>query len=155
MFSVHPTTAIESNLTRPTMVLDGPMFIPLTMLFTNCCMNLQLPHVESRPYTKLGSASHMLPESSRTKTRSMSLVHPDKISMGELGSIKTQPNDRTINRWSRVEYCHMQCRRKLKKWGSHLFHCWGTCKTLQYAYMVPRPFINKTIFKGCEGGFYK
>ena len=72
-----PTTDVESNRTRPTMVYDGPMVRPFTMLYTNCLMKPQLPHVESRPYTKLGSASQMLPESSSTNTRSM-FVPPEK-----------------------------------------------------------------------------
>ena len=69
--SLHPTAASELNRITPTIVADGPMFIPLTMLYTNCLMNPQLPHVESRPYMKFGSASQMLPESSSTNTRSM------------------------------------------------------------------------------------
>ena len=40
-------------------------------------MNPQLLQVESRPYTKLESASQILPESSSTNTKSMLEVPPE------------------------------------------------------------------------------
>ena len=150
MFNVHPTTAAESNRTRPTMVLDGPMFIPLTMSYTNCCMNLQLPHVESRPYTKFGSASHILPESSSTKTRSISLVHPDNINIGD-DEMKTEPNYRTIDglmdrEWNSLWIASAQWRHQLKNVGLKNVSLLGKQYNVRLCILVTPPLHQQNNF---------